>query len=75
VSDIAEKLDKLETGLAVIGDRIDRLAAMFDEVRCAAETAKRRDLEFQDWLETVRAREASIEERLAEVGPAVNRSV
>jgi small-conductance mechanosensitive channel len=71
VSDIAEKLDRLETGLAVIGERIDRLAAMFDEVRGITERAQQRDMELQACLAVERAREEAIEERMAEVGTAV----
>jgi septation ring formation regulator EzrA len=71
VSDIAEKLDRLETGLAVIGERIDRLAAMFEEVRGITERAQQRDMELQACLAVGRAREEAIEERMAEVGTAV----
>ncbi len=73
MSDIAEKLDRLETGLAVIGERIDRLAAMFDEVRGITERAQQRDMELQACLAVERAREEAIEERMAEVVAAVKR--
>jgi hypothetical protein len=68
---IDEKLDRLERGLAVIGDRIDRLAAMFDEVRGITERAQQRDMELQACLEVELAREEAIEKRMAEVGTAV----